>query len=54
MSENPGPSKKVRYGDPGFEETLMKWSEEVDSDDSDVEDCGTDEYEESEHDTNSE
>ncbi|CAH1973604.1 unnamed protein product [Acanthoscelides obtectus] len=31
-----GPSKRVRYGDPDFEETLLKWADEVDEDDSDI------------------
>ncbi|CAH2003248.1 unnamed protein product [Acanthoscelides obtectus] len=31
-----GPSRRVRYGDPDFEETLLKLADEVDKDDSDI------------------
>ncbi|CAH1992930.1 unnamed protein product [Acanthoscelides obtectus] len=52
MASNPGPSKRVKYGDADFEATLLKWAEEVDSGGSDIESDG--DYILSDHDTESE
>lgn len=49
-----GPSKRIRFSDPNFEETVMKWYNELDDDASDVGSGSDDEYIESEHDTASE
>ncbi|KAK9744971.1 Transposase IS4 [Popillia japonica] len=50
-----GQSKRVRFGDPDFDATLLKWYEEArDSDDSDIDNVVEDHNIESEHDTNSE
>ncbi|CAH1956859.1 unnamed protein product [Acanthoscelides obtectus] len=40
MDSNPGPPKRVKYGDADFEATLLKWAEEVDSGGSDIESDG--------------
>ncbi|KAI4470312.1 hypothetical protein MML48_1g07181 [Holotrichia oblita] len=52
----PGPSKKVRYGDPDFEETILKWAEEEYSSDFSEEDDGVPDGKAilSEHDSESE
>ncbi|KAK9730996.1 hypothetical protein QE152_g14030 [Popillia japonica] len=52
----PGPSKKVRYGDPDFEETILKWAEEEYCSDFSEEDDGASDGEAilSEHDSESE
>lgn len=58
MSCVAGPSKKVRYGDPDFEETLRQWMNEVESDiddcESDIDDCDKDLDIIREHDSDSE
>ncbi|KAK4873904.1 hypothetical protein RN001_013264 [Aquatica leii] len=51
MDEIPGPSKRIRYGDADYEETLIKWYEEKSN--SDIDDCQTDEFETSDHDSDS-
>ncbi|KAK4875547.1 hypothetical protein RN001_011969 [Aquatica leii] len=51
MDEIPESYKKVRYGDADYEETLIKWYEEKSN--SDIDDCQTDEYETSDHDSDS-
>lgn len=52
----PGPSKRVRYGDPDFEETILKWAEEEYSSDFNEEDDDVPDSEAiiSEHDSESE
>nr|CAH7725803.1 unnamed protein product [Callosobruchus chinensis] len=37
MEERPGSSKRVKYGDADYEEVLLKWFDEVGSDNNDVE-----------------
>lgn len=54
MDKGPGPSKRVRYEDPEFEETVTKWFEEAGEDNSDIDICDKDEYEESNHNSDSE
>lgn len=46
-----GPSKRVRYGDKDFDETALKWLEEVDDDASDIGSASENENIESEHDS---
>nr|CAH7743824.1 unnamed protein product [Callosobruchus chinensis] len=36
MDQEPSSSKRVKYGDADYEDTLLKWFEEVSSDDSDI------------------
>nr|CAH7726118.1 unnamed protein product [Callosobruchus chinensis] len=36
MDQEPSSSKRVKYGDADYENTLLKWFEEVSSDDSDI------------------
>lgn len=48
----PGPSKRVKYGDKDYEETLLKWTEEVSSGESDIESDA--DFVPSDHDTDSE
>ncbi|CAH2009847.1 unnamed protein product [Acanthoscelides obtectus] len=52
MDSNPGPSKRVKYGDADFEATLLKWAEAVNSGRSDIESDG--DYIPPDHDTESE
>lgn len=56
MDKQPSTSKTVKLGDPGYEEQLLKWYQEADSDCSDLENCDFDETEAilSEHETDSE
>lgn len=49
-----GPSKRVRFGDKHFEETLQKWYDEVDSDASDIDNVPEDKFDNSDHDSASE
>lgn len=49
-----GPSKRVRYGDSDYDETLLKWYEEENDSGSDIDDISPDFNIESEHDSNSE
>lgn len=51
-SNQPGPSKMVRYGDDDYEESVRKWIEESDSEVSDFD--LDDEYIASEHNSESE
>lgn len=53
MSDNPGPSKRVRYDDPDFERTFLKQSEECGDEYSDDEEVDESYWEMSEHDSNS-
>ncbi|KAK9751943.1 hypothetical protein QE152_g4628 [Popillia japonica] len=53
MSDNPGPSKRVRYDDPDFERTFLKWSEECGDEYSDEEEVDESYWKMSEHDSNS-
>nr|CAH7740482.1 unnamed protein product [Callosobruchus chinensis] len=46
-----GPSKRVRYGDDNFEETVLKWYTELDDSASDIDSASEDEYILSEHET---
>lgn len=50
--EEPRPSKRARYGDEYFDETLLKWIEEVSSGESDIESYA--DYVPSDHDTETE
>ncbi|KAK9753793.1 hypothetical protein QE152_g1755 [Popillia japonica] len=45
--------KKIRTGDPDFEEVAMRWFEEVGDNSSDIDDCQSDDCEASEHDSDS-
>lgn len=58
MGDNnlPGPSKRVRYNDPDFEDTILKWTEEDYSCDSfdEEDDVADTDFILSEHDSESE
>lgn len=54
MNEQPSTSKRIKFGDSGYEEQLLKWYQEADSDCSDFEDCDENHAILSEHDTDSE
>lgn len=49
-----GPSKRIRFTDKNFEETVMEWYNELNTDVSDIDNAPESEFVESEHDTNSE
>ncbi|CAD7079662.1 unnamed protein product [Hermetia illucens] len=49
---SPGASKRIKFGDNGFEETLEKRTEEINCDTSDLD--SDDDYKPSDHDTESE
>lgn len=52
MDQEPSSSKRVRYDDPNYEATLLKWFEEVGSDNSDIgSECDENFAIESDHDT---
>lgn len=54
MNDGPSTSKRVRYEDPEFEKIVTQWFEEAGGYVSDIDDCQSDEYEESQHDSDSE
>lgn len=55
MSSQPSSSKPIKFGDPNFEERLLQWYEDVDTDCSDKEDDVDESYAiNSEHETDSE
>lgn len=53
MSDTQSFSKRIRYGDPDFEEVAMGWYEEVGDNSNDIDDCQSDDCEATEHDSDS-